>query len=168
MELNINRENNDPFYRYKMEKISITFEGKGKQTKLNNLINISKNINIPVSIILKYLGKSFSIQSNESSLSLNGHLKESNIQEKIYEMIDFFVLCKKCNIPEISYELDKKNIKCSCSACGSNYNLESNKKLESKVIEFMKIYIAKNGSIINNNVKKVCENNNTNQFISPF
>ena len=32
----------------------------------------------------------------------------------------------------------------------------------------MKIYIAKNGSIINNNVKKVCENNNTNQFISPF
>ena len=105
MELNINRKNDDPFYRYKMEKISITFEGKGKQTKLNNLNNISQNINIPVSIILKYLGKSFSIQSNESSLSLNGHLKEDNIQEKIYELIDFFLFFVR-NVIYLKYHMN--------------------------------------------------------------
>lgn len=114
-------EINDPFYRYKMEKIK--FSREKTKTCISNLEEIAKYLGIPnVEIILSFLKKrlSISIVNNKNRLIITNKVNTKNIQDALYEFIEIFVLCQneKCKKPELIYNIHKDKLQCQCKACG--------------------------------------------------
>jgi translation initiation factor 5 len=154
--MNINNSN-DISYRYKMPLLNTNHYGKGngKFTNLINIIDICNAINTPLKILMMYLTQS--LGTNYKETRLNGHYNKNEILDLIIKFNKEFILCQKCNIPELTplIEGKKKNIKLiyCCSACGERYEKESNSKINSKImdaiINYYKInkFIKTNGNV---------------------
>jgi translation initiation factor 5 len=144
--ININGNINDANYRYKMEKVSLNNcgSGNGQFTVINNMDNIGESINTPSEILYKYfafvLGSSF----NEKKKSLTGMHSIAIIEQHLYDYINKFVMCSNCNIPELMYKIEKKNVCACCSACGNNNNIQYNTKINRKVLDLIEKYLEKN------------------------
>lgn len=153
MNININNTD-DENYRYKMPKVSIKLGGAGNGTFtiINNMDEISNSLNTPSDIIYKYISYTLGSAFNDKKKSLTGH--HTNIQDIIFEYINFFVICPTCSIPELSYSLDKINSKnynliSKCSACGNTHILKSTNKVNEKCIDVIIKFLQKNNSWIN-------------------
>lgn len=154
--MNINASD-DFFYRYKMPILQIDKIGKGngKFTKLNNIQEICKSINTPLKILMFYLSQC--LGTNYKDINLNGHYSKDDLINIICKFNKDFVICEKCNIPEIEPYLEgkKKNIKLffKCSACGDQYEKIGSSKLNDKtidtIINYYKInkYVKTNGNV---------------------
>lgn len=109
--ISINRQFiDDPFYRYKMDKINITV--KNKKTILTNLLNVSHTLKVDPKVLFRYITSklaTFGQEKNESYI-ISGIFDIDKIQNLIYDFIDTHVLCKKCKFPELSDSI--------CKACG--------------------------------------------------
>ena len=150
MSLNIN--NSDDFsYRYKMPPIETLTAGKGNGcfTFLMNIKDVAKSLGHPEEVILKYIGCVLGSGTNNKKLSITGHFKNKDIQKVIFQYIKSFILCPKCNIPELLPEVvgkkKRKNINIKCSACGYYGCLEGEGKYFSKGIDLLIKYIDKSG-----------------------
>lgn len=53
--INIQKDNIDPNYRYKMHGVQIKIEGRGKKTVVSNLTEISRSLNRREEEILKFI-----------------------------------------------------------------------------------------------------------------
>jgi translation initiation factor 5 len=121
----------DPFYRYKMPEAKI--KNYNNKTIIENLEDISIHINTPVEILIKYISCILGTNYNIKDQTFNGLYNKNKIYEIIYDYINKYVICKKCNIPELTYSclnitLKKKKINSFCSACGDiNDNFEYDK-----------------------------------------
>ena len=147
----------DFFYRYKMPVLNIDQfgRGNGKFTNLTNIEDICKSINTPLKILMVYLTQS--LGTNYKDTSLNGHYNKNELIELIIRFNKEFILCEKCNIPELtpSIEGKKRNIKLiySCSACGEIYEKISNGKINGKtmdaIINYYKVndFVKTNGNV---------------------
>ncbi|ORD96741.1 IF5 [Hepatospora eriocheir] len=114
----VNRKLNDPFYRYKMPSVEVTVESN--KTVIKNILNISKSIYRSPNLILKYLSYKLGckdLQANQKYF-LQGHFTNKQIQSYIYDFIDEYVLCKKCNNPETEFVIDGEKISRRCLSCG--------------------------------------------------
>lgn len=151
MTLNINGDNFDSSYRYRMPELDCTTTGSGKNchTILTNLNDVSQSLGHPSNIILKFIafknGTSCKIENN----SLKGHYSVSDLQQEIFNYINLFVMCSNCSIPELIPEINviskkKKNIKLKCSACG-NYTEPKSDKVSVKTTDTIIKYIEKEG-----------------------
>jgi translation initiation factor 5 len=151
--LNINNSD-DIDYRYKMPPISIKLGGVGNGifTIINNILEISKSLNTPEDVLIKFIsyntGSSYNIKNN----AFTGH--HSNMQDIIFDYINNFVICSACNIPELTYDLEKisskkNNLICKCLACGTINNIKHT-KINDKIIDFITKYLIKNKWIDNN------------------
>lgn len=154
----MNIDNSDDiFYRYKMPILDINQYGKGngKFTNLVNIQDICNAINTPLKILMVYLTQS--LGTNYKETSLNGHYNKNELLELIIKFNKEFILCEKCNIPELTPNIEgkKKNIKLlySCSACGERYEKVSNGKISGKtmdaIINYYKVneFIKTNGNV---------------------
>jgi len=147
-------DSDDMFYRYKMPILDINNYGKGngKFTILVNILDICNAINTPLKILMIYLTQS--LGTNYKETSLNGHYNKNNLIELIIKFNKEFILCQKCNIPELtpSIEGKKKNIKLiySCSACGEIYEKEPNSKIIGKTLDALINYYKTNEFIKTN------------------
>ena len=136
--MNIN-DSDDFFYRYKMPILDINQYGKGngKFTNLVNINDVCNAINTPLKILMVYLTQS--LGTNYKETSLNGHYNKDDLINLIIKFNKEFILCQKCNIPELtpSIEGKKKNIKLiySCSACGEIYEKKTSGKINDKTID---------------------------------
>ena len=153
--LNINGKN-DSSYRYKMNPIKSSINGKGNGifTTIHNLNDISTSLNHPSNLILKFL--SYYFGSNLNEYSLTGSYSQLQLQEAIQVYINKFVLCPSCSIPEtipILRKETKKNtlLDLKCSACGKISEVKSNNKIEDKMKELIIKYIEKYNWQISNN-----------------
>lgn len=146
MSININGLNDD-FYRYKMDKMIITLGGNGNglYTTINNIESISKSINTPSIIVLKYIASNLGSNYNENKKKFSGHHKIDILQNILYQYINTFVLCNNCNIPELSYKIEIPNTMCNCSACGNSININTivNNKIDLKVVDLINKYLEK-------------------------
>ena len=130
-------------------------KGNGKFTNLVNIIDVCNAINTPLKILMVYLTQS--LGTNYKETSLNGHYNKDDLINLIIKFNKEFILCQKCNIPELtpSIEGKKKNIKLiySCSACGEIYEKKSNGKINDKtidaIINYYKVneFIKTNGNV---------------------
>ena len=130
-------------------------KGNGKFTNLVNIIDVCNAINTPLKILMVYLTQS--LGTNYKEKSLNGHYNKDDLINLIIKFNKEFILCQKCNIPELtpSIEGKKKNIKLiySCSACGEIYEKKSNGKINDKtidaIINYYKVneFIKTNGNV---------------------
>ena len=148
--LNINGDNNDPYYRYKMPILvtNKTGRGNGCHTILLNLEDVTESFNHPASVVFKYMGSALGANTNESKWSINGHYEDSELIDVLYQYIKAFVICPSCGIPELlpTVEGKKKNkrLTMSCSACGHSTEMKGNSKDEIRGIDMIIKYMDKN------------------------
>ncbi len=149
--MNMNGNDNDTNYRYKMPVFKVTIAGKGNgvYTIFNNIDDISKALNHPVEVVMKYLasvsGSSY-IQARET---ITGPHNPAELKEFIMEYNKHLVFCSKCGIPETVPSLsgNKKNPKLefSCSACKNITEAKSANKRIDKGIDIIVKYLKAGG-----------------------
>ena len=168
--MNINPDTEDINYRYKMPKLEVRLAGRGNgsYTFLDNIEEVAQAINTPVQILLNFITRSIGSNYNLDKKTITGHYKFDIIIEQIYNYIKFFVMCKKCSIPEVipmvSGTKKKKILEFKCSACGEQYQLNSKSKLQDKtidnIIKNINEYEIKKGNLV--------EKNETKDLFNPF
>ncbi|RDD40730.1 Eukaryotic translation initiation factor 5 [Trichoplax sp. H2] len=144
MSININRANNDPYYRYKMPRIIAKVEGKGNgiKTVIVNMTEIAKSLQRPPSYPTKYfgceLGAQTQLDSKNDRYIVNGSHDGSKLQEILDGFIKKFVLCPECENPETDLSVDsrKEKIKTSCLACGYHGLIDLRHKLSTFILKY--------------------------------
>lgn len=123
MQINMNGNENDTSYRYKMPAFNVQVAGKGNgiYTIFNNINDISKVINHPVEVILKYIAAVTGSNYIQAKNTITGTHTSDELKQLILLYIKYLVMCPVCNIPETVPEVEgsKKNVKLKlcCSAC---------------------------------------------------
>lgn len=125
--INVNRQTNDMFYRYKMPKLAAKVEGTGNgiKTVLVNVTAIAKALNRPPTYVTKFfgceLGAQVQMNAKEDRYIVNGAHDCEKLQNLLDGFIKRFVLCPKCDNPETRLSVRKRNggeINQVCAACG--------------------------------------------------
>jgi translation initiation factor 2 subunit 2 len=98
----------DPSYRYQRDAIRIT--KSGQQYVLENIVDISNQLHVSVDSIKKFLQNKLNqpIILDKKTNQLKIKSITLPLENYIEEFIKLYVLCKKCNKPE----LDNKTCKC--------------------------------------------------------
>lgn len=119
--VNIEPGNEDPFYRYKVRQLVCHNVGKGckARTQFQNLDRFASGLHIPKTWILHWLKIELNTRVNGDSVA---ETSLERIDASLVRMIKALVLCPKCNLPELSYWLDKSKTKSKfrlrCDSCG--------------------------------------------------
>jgi translation initiation factor 2 beta subunit (eIF-2beta)/eIF-5 len=113
-------------YRYKRESIQVNHENfKGVVTRVTNLANIAKQLQLTPHELevgfIKFVKKSMGI-STCGPLTFPGNRSASEFDAVLQKMIEKFILCPKCILPEWNGQ--------HCAACG--YNKEKTGKNSKK------------------------------------
>jgi len=125
--INVNRQTNDMFYRYKMPKLIAKVEGTGNgiKTVVVNATAIAKALNRPTTYVTKYfgceLGAQVQMNAKEDRYIVNGAHECEKLQNLLDGFIKKFVLCPNCDNPETKLSFRKRNggeIHQVCAACG--------------------------------------------------
>lgn len=141
MALNVNRAVADPFYRYKMPKLSAKVEGKGNgiKTVISNMSDIAKALERPPMYPTKYFGCELGAQTNfdikNERYIVNGEHDANKLQDILDGFIKKFVLCKSCENPETQLFVRKNNIKSKCKACGCSFDIDLKHKLSTYIMK---------------------------------
>lgn len=127
-------DNGDSFFRYQMPKLKMRKEGSGNgiKTIIENIKDISKSLERDREEICKYLQLNLNTNkkwiSAERKLILNGDFTKNEIEMKLKKYIEYYVICKHCNLPETLYKKGNKQIKKMCKACGYKEKIEFDNK----------------------------------------
>lgn len=140
--VNICRDNNDPFYRYKMPLIQAKSEGSGNGIKTNilNLSEVATALARPASYVMKYfgfeLGAQTSIDNKNERYLINGLHDPEKLQDSLDGFIERFVLCPQCKNPETVLEIAAgENLQRDCKACGKITKVNPSYKLVSYILK---------------------------------
>jgi len=135
MALNVNRNVQDAFYRYKMPRLQAKVEGKGNgiKTVLVNMVDVARALARPPTYVTKYFGCELGAQTqfdikNERYI-VNGCHEAGKLQDMLDGFIKKFVLCEKCDNPETVLKVKKNLIGASCKACGHIFTLDMRHRL---------------------------------------
>lgn len=112
-------EQNDPFYRYKMEKVELNKEGS--QFVFLNVDKIAVSLNREPNNLISFLKKHFATlfsYKNNVAKTTKTDLTVNLLQDAIFQYVETNVLCKKCKLPETIFKKDKKKNILHCNACG--------------------------------------------------
>lgn len=126
MAVNINRDIDDPFYRYKMPRLVAKVEGSGNgiKTLIVNMEDIGKSLSRPPSYVTKYFGCELGAQTQmdekSSRFIVNGAHDAARLSELLDGFIKKFVSCQKCRNPETNMRIKfNDDISLKCLACGA-------------------------------------------------
>lgn len=140
--INICRDNKDPFYRYKMPPIVSKIEGRGNgiKTAVVNTSDVARALSRPPSYIVKWFGFELGAQTsiNEASdrFIVNGAHDAPKLQDLLDGFINRYVLCGSCKNPETDILLLKDgNLTRDCKACGQRTLIDPRHKLTSFVLK---------------------------------
>lgn len=139
--INVRRDNPDPFYRYKMERLQTKIEGKGNgiKTVVVNLSSVAQSLARPGGYLIKYFGFELGAQTNidppDDRWIINGSHEASKLQDLLDGFINKFVLCKKCKNPETVVQIKDEKITLDCKACGQRSKVEPQLKLTSFILK---------------------------------
>jgi len=142
MALNVNRDVQDAFYRYKMPRLVTKVEGKGNgiKTVLPNMPEIAKALGRPPTYCTKYFGCELGAQTQfdikNDRYVVNGSHEASKLQDLLHDFIKKFVLCEVCGNPETVLKVRAKAamISSTCKACGHNFNLDMRHKVTTFIL----------------------------------
>lgn len=139
--LNVNREVNDSFYRYKMPKLIAKVEGRGNgiKTVIPNMSDIAKALDRPPGYPTKFFGCELGAQTimddKNDRYVVNGAFQADTLQDHLDGFIKKFVLCPQCANPETRIKVTKsKDLETKCGACGYRGILKTNHKLVTYII----------------------------------
>jgi translation initiation factor 2 beta subunit (eIF-2beta)/eIF-5 len=135
--INMNGNKLDTNYRYTMPEFNITIAGKssGICTIINNIKDISKSINHPPEVIMKYIASVTGSNYIQTRESITGSHTVEELTDIIIEYIRYLVFCQRCFIPEtipcLSGSKKKIKLEFCCSGCKTTtIALSPNKRIE--------------------------------------
>jgi len=143
MALNVNRNVQDAFYRYKMPRLVAKVEGKGNgvKTVIPNMTEIARALGRPPTYCTKYFGCELGAQTqfdfkNERYI-VNGSHDAAKLQDLLDGFIKKFVLCAQCENPETVFKVNSKRgvITSSCKACGHSFQIDMRHKLTTFILK---------------------------------
>ncbi|OLL22445.1 putative eukaryotic translation initiation factor 5, partial [Neolecta irregularis DAH-3] len=140
--LDIRRDVNDTFYRYKMPRIQSKIEGKGNgiKTVIPNMSEVSRSLCRSPIYVTKFFGFELGAQTSTNAESdryiVNGAHDAGKLQDLLDVFIAKFVLCGDCKNPETEFIITKdKSIVRDCKACGSRTHLDPRHKLYGAILK---------------------------------
>lgn len=144
MALNVNREVQDQFYRYKMPRIIAKVEGKGNgiKTVIPNMTDVAKALSRPATYTTKFFGCELGAQTQldvkNDRYIVNGAHDATKLQDLLDIFIKKFVLCQECDNPETNLKVFVKKgvIAQHCIACGYTGMLDMTHKLTTFILKY--------------------------------
>ena len=140
--VNICRDNNDPFYRYKMPLIISKIEGRGNgiRTAIMNTSDVTRALSRPPAYVIKFFGFELGAQTSINEIDDRYHVNGSHDAPKLQELLDGFinkfVLCKACKNPETDIIVQRDgNLLRDCKACGRRTPIDLKHKLTSYIVK---------------------------------
>jgi len=140
--VNIRRDVDDKFYRYRMPVLLTKIEGKGNgiKTVLPNISDVSKALSRPPTYPTKFFGCELGAQTTFDEKAdryiVNGAHEANRLRELLDSFIDKFVLCGACKNPETDLILTKtEDIIRDCKACGQQTKVDMRHKLTTFIIK---------------------------------
>eukprot|EP00954_Amorphochlora_amoebiformis_P028385 1391572-Amorphochlora_amoeboformis.AAC.1 len=160
--INIGGDETDVSYRYKMPKLKAKIEGRGNgiRTIVPNMVDVAKALNVPpeckstaepslpsgplITCVLiidptKFFGVELGAQSKYDSkserASVNGAHGAPDLQKILTKFIQMFILCPRCELPEIKWNVTKTALKIDCAACGYNGQINNQHRLLTYILK---------------------------------
>ena len=130
--------------RFKMPKAEIFYEGN--TTVIKNFDKISSTINRDPKEILKFLlgGVGTAGELDGVRVVFQGKILAKQIQDKLKEYIDSFVICSECNRPDTHLVKKGRTTLIRCDACGAFRSVKSRKKktvdIQENILQEGKVY----------------------------
>jgi translation initiation factor 5 len=139
--INVKRDVQDPYYRYKMPRILAKVEGKGNgiKTVISNMSEVAKALSRPPTYPTKYFGCELGAQTNFDSKNdryiVNGEHDANKLQDILDGFIKKFVLCPECDNPETTLSIRRQVIHSKCKACGHNFTIDNKHKVTTFIVK---------------------------------
>ncbi|KAI8641411.1 eukaryotic translation initiation factor 5 [Parasitella parasitica] len=139
--INVRRNVDDPFYRYKMHSLAIKVEGKGNgiKTVITNMAEVARQLSRPPSYPTKFfgceLGAQVTIEDKKERYIVNGDHDASKLQDTLDGFINKYVLCQSCKNPETDIIVKNNAILMDCKACGARNTADIKHKLSTFIIK---------------------------------
>lgn len=140
--VNIRRDVDDKFYRYRMPLLLTKIEGKGNgiKTVIPNMSDVAKALTRPATYPTKFfgceLGAQTSFDEKADRYIVNGAHDASRLRELLDSFIDKFVLCGSCKNPETELIITKNDeIIRDCKACGQRTIVDMRHKLTTFILK---------------------------------
>jgi len=151
--VNVRRDVDDKFYRYRMPLLTTKIEGKGNgiKTVIPNMSDVARALSRPPTYTTKFfgceLGAQTSFDEKNDRYIVNGAHNADRLRELLDVFIDKFVLCKSCKNPETELIILKVNraedIIRDCKACGERTGVDMRHKLTTFIVRNPPVKIKK-------------------------
>ena len=141
----------DPNYRYKMPQMKLSQESRlnGVKTNISNLPDVARALRVPDSAILKYFCAEVGANSEGTTIVKGQHVL-GDLEKHLNKFIMKYVCCSKCKLPEITHEVNKKNLVGVCRSCGTtNSKMDNVHKAGKQLIKDIPTYYAANPEFAN-------------------
>lgn len=143
--VNIRRDVDDKFYRYRMPLLLTKIEGKGNgiKTVIPNMSDVARALSRPPAYITKFFGCELGAQTpfdeKNDRYIVNGAHDAARLRELLDGFIDKFVLCRSCKNPETDLIILKsgrnEDIIRDCKACGERTGIDMRHKLVTFILK---------------------------------
>ncbi|GJE94255.1 eukaryotic translation initiation factor 5 [Phanerochaete sordida] len=140
--VNIRRDVDDKFYRYRMPLLLTKIEGKGNgiKTVVPNMSDVARALSRPPTYPTKFfgceLGAQTSFDEKNDRYIVNGAHDATKLRELLDVFIEKFVLCKSCKNPETDLIITKQEeIIRDCKACGERTGVDMRHKLTTFILK---------------------------------
>lgn len=151
--VNIRRDVDDKFYRYRMPLLTTKIEGKGNgiKTVIPNMSDVARALSRPPTYTTKFfgceLGAQTSFDEKNERYIVNGAHDANRLRELLDVFIEKFVLCKSCKNPETELVILKngrsEEIIRDCKACGERTTVDMRHKLTTFILKNPPIKVKK-------------------------
>jgi translation initiation factor 2 subunit 2 len=116
--------------RFKIPEPEVLYEGK--QTVLRNFGDIVDAINREPSHLMAFLLKEVGTAGNQESRRaiFKGRVPVKQLEDRIKNYVDIFVLCSECNRPDTKLVKDGRTLILECEACGAHRPVKVHKAVQ--------------------------------------
>ncbi|CED85358.1 Translation initiation factor 5 (eIF-5) [Phaffia rhodozyma] len=140
--VNIRRDVDDKFYRYKMPVLQTKIEGRGNgiKTVIPNMSDVARALARPPSYPTKFfgieLGAQCKVDDKNDRYIVNGAHDVGRLRDILDVFIEKFILCGSCKNPETVYTITKsEDVIRDCKACGARTPVDLRHKLTSFIVK---------------------------------
>ena len=130
--------------RFQIPEPEVLYEGK--QTVLRNFGDIVDAINREPAHLMAFLLKEVGTAGNQESRRaiFKGRVPIKQLEDRIKNYVDIFVLCSECNRPDTKLIKDGRTLILNCEACGAHRPVKVHKVVQTgeklAALEIGKIY----------------------------
>ena len=129
--VNVRRDVDDKFYRYRMPLLQTKIEGRGNgiKTVVANMSDVARALSRPPTYPTKFFGCELGAQTTFDEKGdryiVNGAHQPDQLRKLLDDFIDKFVLCGNCKNPETDLKITKEAmILRDCKACGARSDVD--------------------------------------------